>query len=186
MCFRKKIGFFSLFGLYLQIMKNGNISEKAFRETERKFLVKGDYKSAAFRSFPIVQGYLSSVPGRNVRVRLSDDKAWLTVKGPAVENGLSRFEWEKEIGVEEARELLKLCEPGRIDKRRYLVKAGKHIYEVDEFYGENEGLVVAEIELESEDEAFIRPDWLGEEVTGDRSYYNSALLRCPYSNWKIK
>lgn len=162
------------------------MSKERFRETERKFLVKGNYRSAAFRSFPIVQGYLSSVPERNVRVRLSDDKAWLTIKGPTAEDGVSRFEWEKEIGADDARELLKLCEPGAIDKRRYLVKAGNHTYEVDEFYGDNEGLVLAEIELESEDEEFVRPDWLGEEVTGDPRYYNSALVRSPYRCWKTK
>lgn len=159
------------------------MEKNVHREIERKFLVKGAFKSEAFQAVPILQGYLSSVPERNVRVRLCGSKACLTIKGPATADGLSRFEWEKEINTEDARELIKLCEPGFIDKVRYLVRAGKHIYEVDEFHGENEGLVVAEIELGAEDEAFVKPDWLGEEVTGDKRYYNSSLIRYPYKEW---
>lgn len=154
------------------------------QEIERKFLVKGEFKTGASAVLPISQGYLSSVPGRNVRIRLSGDKAYLTIKGPSEDNGLSRFEWEKEISPEEAKELIKLCEPGVIEKLRYLVPAGKHIYEVDEFHGDNEGLVVAEIELSTSGEAFVKPEWLGKEVTGDKRYYNSSLIKNPYKNWR--
>lgn len=152
-------------------------------EIERKFLVKGDFKIEAFESHHIVQGYLSSVPERNVRIRIHDDKAYLTIKGKSSDNGVSRYEWEKEITPEDARELLCLCEPGSIDKTRYLVKAGKHLFEVDEFHGENKGLIIAEIELSKENEEFFHPLWLGEEVTGDLKYYNSQLTHHPYSKW---
>lgn len=154
------------------------------QEIERKFLVVGDYKAAALTVIPILQGYLSSVPDRNVRVRLSGDKAYLTIKGAATEDGVSRYEWEKEISPVDARELIKLCEPGVIEKRRYLIPVGKHVYEVDEFHGENEGLVVAEIELAAVDESFDKPQWLGKEVTGDKRYYNSSLMKDPYKNWR--
>lgn len=153
-------------------------------EIERKFLVKGEFKDVAFSSSRIVQGYLSSLPERNVRVRLRDVRAWLTVKGKSNAAGMSRFEWEKEISPEEARGLLEICEPGIIDKRRYLVEVGGHTWEVDEFYGENEGLVVAEIELSAEEEKFERPVWLGEEVTADVRYYNSQLVKKPFKTWK--
>lgn len=153
-------------------------------EIERKFLVKGEFKDVAFSSSRIVQGYLSSLPERNVRVRLRDVRAWLTVKGKSNAAGMSRFEWEKEISPEEARGLLEICEPGIIDKRRYLVEVGGHTWEVDEFYGENEGLVVAEIELSAEEEEFERPVWLGEEVTADVRYYNSQLVKKPFKTWK--
>ncbi len=153
-------------------------------EIERKFLIKGGFKEAAFDALHIMQGYLSSVPGRNVRVRLRNSQGFITVKGPSLDGGLSRFEWEKEIGADDARDLLALCEPGIIDKTRYLVKVGAHTYEVDEFHGDNEGLVVAEVELGSPDEPFEKPSWLGEEVTGDRRYYNSSLARNPYKIWK--
>lgn len=159
------------------------MGKEKFREIERKFLVKGEYKSQAYEALPVLQGYLSSVPERNVRVRLCGEKAWLTIKGPATDDGLSRFEWEKEIEPEEARQLMALCEPGIIDKTRYRIESGAHTYEVDEFYGDNEGLVVAEIELSEEKEEFNRPDWLGEEVTGDRRYYNSSLIKFPYKKW---
>lgn len=152
-------------------------------EIERKFLVKGDYKTAAYDSSHVIQGYLSSVPERNVRVRLRDDKGYLTVKGKSNAAGISRFEWEKEISGKEAEELLRLCEPGKIDKTRYLVKAGPHTFEVDEFHGENEGLTLAEIELDSEDENFEHPQWLGKEVTGDKRYYNSYLTKHPFRTW---
>ncbi len=155
------------------------------QEVERKFLVKGeDFKRAATAVVPILQGYLSSVPERSVRVRLRGEKAFLTVKGGASRDGVSRFEWEKEIDPHEAKELIKLCEPGAVEKSRYLVPAGKHIYEVDEFHGDNEGLVVAEIELSVADEDFIKPDWLGKEVTGDIRYYNASLTKNPYKNWR--
>lgn len=159
------------------------MNKDELREIERKFLVKGDYKAEAYARLPIVQGYLSSVPGRNVRVRLCGQKGYLTIKGPGSEDGTSRFEWEKEISPEDARQLIALCEPGVIDKTRYLVKAGEHVFEVDEFHGDNEGLVVAEIELSAPDEPFFRPAWLGEEVTGDRRYYNSSLIKFPYKEW---
>lgn len=152
-------------------------------EIERKFLVKGDFKNYANKSTRIVQGYLSSVPERTVRVRIKGDKGFLTIKGIGNVSGASRYEWEREIPVNEAEELLKICEPGVIDKTRYLVKVGDHTFEVDEFYGENKGLVLAELELSSESEKFEKPDWLGEEVTGDTKYYNSMLMKNPFTKW---
>lgn len=152
-------------------------------EIERKFLVKGEFKKFANKSTRIVQGYLSSVPERTVRVRIKGDKGFLTIKGIGNVSGASRYEWEREIPVTEAEELLKICEPGVIDKTRYLVKSGDHTFEVDEFYGENEGLVLAELELASESEKFDKPDWLGEEVTGDIKYYNSMLMKNPFTKW---
>ena len=154
------------------------------QEIERKFLVKGDFKSEVFKSTRITQGYLSSVPERTVRVRVKGDKGFITIKGIGNESGASRFEWEKEIPVDEVRELLKICEPGVIDKTRYLVKNGDYTFEVDEFYGDNDGLTVAEIELPDEQAEFNRPAWLGEEVTGDVRFYNSMLMKNPYKNWK--
>ena len=156
------------------------------QEIERKFLVCGDFKSEAFKATHIVQGYLSSLPERIVRVRVKGDKGFLTIKGQANATGVSRFEWEKEIAVDEALALLELSEPGRIDKTRYLVKNtdGKHTWEVDEFHGDNEGLVMAEIELADENESFDKPVWLGEEVTGDPRYYNSMLKEHPFRTWK--
>lgn len=153
------------------------------QEIERKFLVAGDFKQYARKSEHIVQGYLNSTPERTVRVRIKDDKGYMTIKGISSQSGVSRFEWEKEITVNEARELINICEPGVIDKVRHLVDVGEHIFEVDEFYGDNEGLVLAEIELSAEDEEFAKPDWLGEEVTGDIRYYNSMLMKNPYKGW---
>ena len=153
------------------------------KETERKFLVKGDFKPSASTSTRIVQGYLSSVPERTVRVRIKGDKGYITIKGIGNVSGASRFEWEKEVPVNEIEDLLKICEPGVIDKTRYLVKAGPHTFEVDEFHGDNQGLVLAEIELASEAEAFEKPVWLGEEVTGDTRYYNSMLMKNPFTRW---
>jgi len=153
------------------------------QEIERKFLVKGDFKASAFKETRITQAYLSSVPERTVRVRIKGDKGFLTIKGIGNASGASRYEWEREIPVNEVKELLELCEPGALDKTRYLVKSGDHTFEVDEFYGENEGLTVAEVELGSEDEEFIKPDWLGEEVTGDVRYFNSMLMKNPFKNW---
>lgn len=152
-------------------------------EIEKKFLVKGNFKDLAASATRIVQGYLSSVPERTVRVRIKGDKGYITIKGIGNVSGATRYEWEKEIPVKEVEELLKICEPGVIDKTRYNVKAGNHTFEVDEFYGENQGLVVAEIELASENESFEKPDWLGEEVTGDKKYYNSMLMKNPYTKW---
>jgi len=153
------------------------------QEIERKFLVKGDFKSLATKSTRITQGYLSSVPERTVRVRVKGDKGFITIKGIGSQSGASRFEWEKEIPVDEVNELLKICEPGVIDKTRFLVPVGKHTFEVDEFYGENEGLTLAEVELGSEDEVFEMPAWVGQEVTGDARYYNSMLMKNPYKGW---
>jgi adenylate cyclase len=153
------------------------------QEIERKFLVKGDFKSLAHKETRIIQGYLSSVPERTVRVRIKGDKGFITIKGIGSASGASRYEWEKEIPVEEVRELLKICEPGVIDKTRFLVKSGEHTFEVDEFYGVNQGLVVAEIELDSEEENFDKPSWLGQEVTGDSRYYNAMLMKHPFSEW---
>ena len=154
-------------------------------EIERKSLVrKGDaYKHAAFSSSHIRQGYIAA-DGATVRVRTRDDKAYLTIKGKSVNGGITRYEFEKEITPEEALHLLELCKGGVIDKRRYLVKSGEHVFEVDEFYGDNEGLVIAEVELEREDESYEKPDFIGREVTGDRRFYNSHLLRYPFNLWK--
>ena len=154
-------------------------------EIERKFLVRNsDYKRQAFGSSRIQQGYICSGHGRTVRVRIRDNRGYLTIKGPSGDDGLSRYEFEKEITLDEAEHLMKLCEPGIIDKTRWLVKSGNHTFEVDEFFGENEGLVMAEVELGSEDEPYEKPDFIGQEVTGDRRYYNSHLRKNPYSRWK--
>lgn len=151
-------------------------------ETERKFLVKdSSFKQLAVKAYRIKQGYIAHDGGNTVRVRIRDNQGFLTIKGPSM-NGISRFEWEREIPLQEAEELFLLCRGGAIDKTRYIVPSGKY-FEVDEFYGENEGLVMAEIELDSPDEPFERPEWLGEEVTGDKRYYNSYLLRNPYRLW---
>lgn len=154
-------------------------------EIERKFLVrKGDaYKRAAFSNSHIQQGYIPA-DGATVRVRTRDDKAYLTIKGKSVNGGMTRYEFEKEITLDEARSLLKLCKGGVVDKQRWLVKSGNHTFEVDEFFGDNAGLVMAEVELISEDEVYEKPDFIGMEVTGDRRFYNSHLLTNPYSNWK--
>lgn len=155
-------------------------------EIERKFLVKGEFKKYAFSSSRITQGYICADSGRTVRVRIRDDKGYLTIKGPSDQAGLGRFEWEKEITLEDAKELMTLARTGFIDKTRYLVRNadGVHTWEVDEFYGDNEGLIMAEVELRSEDDSFEKPEWLGEEVTGDRRYYNSHLTVNPYKNWR--
>ncbi|MBU0941692.1 MAG: CYTH domain-containing protein [Bacteroidetes bacterium] len=154
-------------------------------EIERKFLVVSeDYKKEALSKKNIKQGYLSSIPERTVRVRTKGEKAYLTIKGLSSDSGLSRFEWEKEIPISEAEQLLLLCERGIINKTRFEVKIGNHIYEVDEFYDENEGLVIAEIELSTEDESFVKPDWLGNEVTTDKRYYNSYLSANPFTSWR--
>ncbi|WP_300703314.1 CYTH domain-containing protein [Bacteroides sp.] len=154
------------------------------QEIERKFLVTGDYKSQAYAQSHIVQGYISSARGKTVRVRIRDTKGYLTIKGAANASGTSRYEWEKEIPLNEAEDLMQLCEPGVIDKTRYLVRSGKHTFEVDEFYGENAGLVVAEVELSAENESFDKPDFIGQEVTGDVRYYNSQLMKHPFTTWE--
>jgi adenylate cyclase len=157
---------------------------KIMIEIERKFLVTADVYLKLYKSSnKFVQGYLSSVPERTGRVRIKGNLGFLTIKGKSNESGLSRMEWEKEIEVQEAELLLQICESGVIDKRRYEVKFGKHTIEVDVFEGENKGLIIAEIELQSETESFEKPDWLGEEVTGDDRYYNASLSKNPFKNW---
>lgn len=153
------------------------------QEIERKFLVTGDYKSHASSSSHIVQGYIGRTPSLTFRIRLRDERGYLTVKGRTDKAGMSRDEWEYEIPAADARELLAHSD-GSIEKRRYMVPAGRHTFEVDEFFGANEGLTMAEVELSSPDEAFERPAWLGDEVTGDKRYYNSRLLKHPFSTWK--
>ena len=151
-------------------------------EIERKFRVVGDYKPYVSCSMHLVQGYIAS-GRRTVRVRIADDRAWLTIKGPSKDGGLSRFEWEKEISLHEALELMQLAEGSIIEKHRHLVEFEGHTFEVDEFLGDNEGLTIAEVELQSPDEEFMRPEWLGDEVTGIKRYYNSHLRTYPYSAW---
>ncbi|MFD0931549.1 CYTH domain-containing protein [Psychroflexus salinarum] len=154
------------------------------QEIERKFLVNSEaFKEEAYKSTRISQGFLNSNKLRTVRIRITDDKGFLTIKGKSSVSGLSRLEWETEISKAEAKPLLLLCEPGQIEKTRFYINVGEHIFEVDEFYGENQGLIVAEVELSSEDEVFEKPDWLGKEVTGDVKYYNSMLSKQPYSKW---
>ena len=153
-------------------------------EIERKFLVASNaFKSDALRKNNIAQGYLSAHTERTVRVRIKGEKGYLTIKGESNETGLSRFEWEKEISVEEAKQLLLLCEKGVIEKIRYEIQVGEHLFEVDEFLGENKGLVIAEVELQSESEIFEKPSWLGIEVTQDHRYYNSYLSQNPFTSW---
>ena len=154
------------------------------QEIERKFLVNsGAFKTEAAKAIRITQGYLSSVPERTVRIRIKGDAGYITIKGIGDDSGASRFEWEKEISVADAEALLKICEPGVIDKTRHLVKTGDHTIEVDEFHGENQGLIVAEVELKSEDDQFEKPGWLGTEVTGQTKYFNSMLMKNPYTKW---
>jgi adenylate cyclase len=154
------------------------------QEIERKFLVKGDYKHLVTKSTKIVQGFLSSVPERTVRVRVKADKAYLTIKGIGNKTGISRYEFEKEISLTDAKDLLAICEKGIIDKTRYIIPTSNNLFfEVDEFYGDNKGLIIAEIELPTEDAIFEKPDWLGEEVTGIVKYYNSAISKNPFKNW---
>lgn len=154
-------------------------------EIERKFLVLNtNFIALAFTSNRIVQGYLNSNPERTVRVRIKGNKAYLTIKGKSNESGTSRLEWEKEIDILDAEKLLLLCENGVIDKTRYEIKSGKHTIEVDVFEGENEGLIMAEIELEAENEVYLKPNWLGKEVTTDERYYNAYLSQKPYKSWK--
>ena len=155
------------------------------QEIERKFLVKGEtYKALAFHYYRIQQGYIASGNGRTVRVRIRDEQGFITIKGPSRDGGLSRYEFETEIAVGDARDLIQLCEPGIIDKTRYLVRSEDgHTFEVDEFHGENDGLVMAEVELKAPDEPYEKPDFIGREVTGDRRYYNSHLRQYPFRLW---
>ena len=155
-------------------------------EIERKFLIVSDkYKDQAYKKTRMVQGFLNTNKERTVRVRIKGKEAYIAIKGISNKEGTSRFEWEKKIAVEEAEQLIELCEPNLIEKIRYEIKVGNHIFEVDEFSAENEGLIIAEIELSEENESFEKPDWLGKEVTGDIRYYNSQLSRVPYKNWSI-
>lgn len=156
------------------------------QEIERKFRVEGEFKHLAHNHTRICQGYICSGQGRTVRVRIRDTKGYLTIKGPAGPKGLGRYEFEQEIPLQDAQDLMRLCEPGLIDKTRYLVHGpdGRHVWEIDEFYGENEGLLLAEVELDSEDEPYEKPDFIGAEVTGDRRYYNGHLRRYPYRLWR--
>ena len=158
------------------------------KEIERKFLVVGEYMDFSIRHTHIIQGYISSLPERTVRIRIRDDKSFLTIKGLGTDGGMSRFEWEKEIPLEEGMSLLNLCEPGSIiDKIRYEIPLDKdHVAVVDEFKGENEWLVLVEVELQSIYDKFEVPSWFGEEVTGDIRYYNSMLAKRPYKLWKSK
>lgn len=154
------------------------------QEIERKFLIKNnDFKKESFKKTKIIQGFLSTAPERTVRVRIKEDKGFITVKGLGNESGASRYEWEKEISVDDVLDLLKICEPGIIYKTRFNVVSGDHTFEVDVFCGENEGLIIAEVELSSEDEVFEKPKWLGAEVTGEVKYFNSMLMKNPYKNW---
>lgn len=146
-------------------------------ETERKYLLKGEFRHLVVKEIKIIQAYLSIDPIKTIRVRITDDKAYLTVKSRPKENSISRNEWEVVIDVKDAEEMLSICLPGKIVKTRYLVPSGKHTIEVDVFHEKNEGLIIAEIELNSEDEYFEKPDWLGEEVTGLPQYYNANLIK---------
>lgn len=152
------------------------------QEIERKFRVMGEFRHLAHKSIHMVQGYIAS-GRRTVRVRISDEKAWLTIKGPSTNGGLTRYEWEREISLKEALELIQLSEGATIEKRRHIVEYKGHTFEVDEFEGENAGLIIAEVELQSEDEEFEHPEWLGREVTGIKRYYNSHLRAHPYREW---
>lgn len=155
-------------------------------EIERKFLVKNtDFIQEAKSKYYIVQAFLNSTPERTVRIRIKDDLAFLTIKGKSNVEGTTRAEWEYEIPVVDAQAMLKLCEPGSIEKYRYIIPIGEHEFEVDVFEGENSGLIVAEVELESADEVFEKPNWLGEEVTGDVRYYNSNLSKKPFKEWDM-
>lgn len=154
------------------------------QEIERKFLVKGEFSSKALYSISIIQGYLCSGSEATVRVRVSGSKAYLTIKGKANETRVSRYEWEKEIPPEEAYELIRLCRGNIIEKTRFIVPEGGKNFEVDVFHGDNEGLIIAEIELEYEDEDFARPEWLGIEVTQEVRYSNSMLSQRPYKTWQ--
>lgn len=153
-------------------------------EIERKFLVTSEaFKSEAFKVEPIIQGYLNSNKKRSVRIRIKGEEAYLTIKGESNQSGISRLEWEKEIDRNEAEKLIELCEEGQIAKKRYNVKVGKHTFEVDVFEGQNEGLIIAEVELENENETFEKPDWLGNEVSQDHRYFNVYLSQHPFKKW---
>ncbi len=153
-------------------------------EIERKFLVKSeDFKKESHLEYSIKQGFLNTHAERTVRVRIKGNEAFLTVKGKSSSDGLTRYEWETNIEKPDAEGLLKLCEPGIIEKTRYIINHNNHIFEVDVFEGNNKGLIIAELELTSEDEDFVKPHWLGDEVTGLKQYYNSMLSKRPFKEW---
>lgn len=153
-------------------------------EIERKFLVKSEvYKKEVSSKTLIVQGFLNTHPERTVRVRMEGNKGFLTVKGKSTKDGTTRFEWETEISTQEAKALLNLCEEGIIEKYRYEIPFAQNLFEIDEFLGDNKGLVIAEIELDKINQSFEKPSWVGEEVTGDIKYYNSQLSKNPFKNW---
>ena len=155
---------------------NINFTIKMAIERERKFLVKGECIHLAVKEISITQSYLSIDADKTIRLRIADDKAFLTIKSRPRKNSITRNEWEVQVSVSDAEEMMQICLPGRIVKTRYLIPSGKHLFEVDVFHEKNEGLIIAEIELTSEDEPFSKPDWLGEEVTGNPRYYNANLI----------
>ena len=154
-----------------------NFIKKMATETERKFLVKGKFRHLAINKANILQAYLSNDPERTIRIRIASKKAFLTIKGKGAANSVSRSEWEFQVSLSYARQIMKICLPGKIEKTRYFIPAGKHVFEVDVFHDKNEGLIIAEIELSHENERFEKPDWLGEEVTGKPEYYNVNLIK---------
>ena len=153
-------------------------------EIERKFLIiNTNFKKESYQKKYIQQGFLNTDKNRVVRVRIIEEKAYLTIKGVSDKSGTSRFEWEKEISLQEAKSLMNLCEKGVIEKYRYFHKLENHVFEIDEFLGDNDGLIIAEVELKNKNEVFIKPSYLGKEVTGDEKYYNSNLSKVPFKNW---
>ena len=151
-------------------------------EIERKFLTKDDNYRRISKGVPYMQGYICSGKGKVVRVRVAGTKGYITIKGP--QNGIKRSEYEYEIPLNDAKEMLEnLCTKPLIEKHRFKVSYEGFVWEIDEFHGENEGLVVAEIELENENQQFTIPEWIGKEVTGESKYYNSSLIKNPYSKW---
>ena len=156
---------------------NLNFTIKMATETERKFLLKSEFRHLAVKEIKIIQSYISIDPQKTIRLRIADDKAFLTIKSRPLKNSITRDEWEFEIPVSDATEMMNICLPGRVVKTRYLVPSGKHTFEIDVFHEKNEGLIIAEIELHSEDEYFEKPFWLGDEVTGNPQYYNSNLIK---------
>lgn len=152
-------------------------------EIERKFIVKGNYKHLATQSFKVAQAYLSTDSERTARIRIKDDKGFITIKGKSDKSGMERYEWEKEIPVNEAEDLLALCLPGKIEKIRHHISYNNYLFEVDEFLNENAGLVIAEVELKCKTENPTLPPWIDKEVTGDKRYYNSYLSNKPFCTW---
>jgi adenylate cyclase len=146
-------------------------------ETERKFLVKGEFINLAVKKINIIQRYLSIDSYKTIRLRITGDDAFITIKGRPSGNSISRNEWEFRIPLKDANEMMKICLPGMIEKTRYIIPSGAHKFEVDVFHGKNEGLIIAELELSDESEYFEKPEWLGEEVTGKPEYYNANLIK---------